>query len=174
MEENTAKPVIIHFTEAKETQVKITQLRLIEKSVLCTNIAQYKLVKRTEYLQTNLPTDHTLLLTYLDQDNKESASIKSGTIAGWLSTVMKDTGINTKIHTPHSFRSAASTKAVERGHSIQPVKQHANWSQKTSTFEKYYYKLTTQESQNSSIANSIFSFTENCTTWKAWFQHFFD
>ncbi|KAG1524113.1 hypothetical protein G6F52_004463 [Rhizopus delemar] len=79
---------------------------------------------------------------------------------------MKQAGIDTEKYGPHSICSAASTKAVEKGHSIENVKQHANWSRNTQTFERFYYKPTTTLTLGSQITNSIFS-TENPTTLEA-------
>lgn len=77
---------------------------------------------------------------------------------------MAKAGIDTSIYTAHSFRSASSTKAVQQGHTIQSVKQHANWSLKSNTFEKYYYKPIAQQNANTAITSSIFSDPENSTT----------
>ncbi|KAG1497103.1 hypothetical protein G6F54_005998 [Rhizopus delemar] len=79
---------------------------------------------------------------------------------------MKQAGIDTEKYSPHPIRSAASTKAVEKGHSIENVKQHANWSRNTQTFERFYYKPTTTLTLGSQITNSIFS-TENLATLEA-------
>ncbi|EIE92400.1 hypothetical protein RO3G_16922 [Rhizopus delemar RA 99-880] len=77
---------------------------------------------------------------------------------------MERAEIATKVYKPHSLRSASSTKAVEMGQSISDIKDHANWSHQTKTFEKYYYKPTAQENKSTNIVNSIFSFTDNHTT----------
>ena len=159
-----AKAAIIHFTEAKETQIKTTQLGMVEDETLCMVRTLYSFMQRTSQRRSTLPVDHTLFLTYLDQEDKETTSIKPSTISGWLKTIMKDAGIDTTIHTPHSFRSALGTKAAEQGHSVDSIKQHANWSKKSNTWEKHYYRPTNQTSQSTAIANSIFSLTENLTT----------
>jgi hypothetical protein len=68
-----------------------------------------------------------------------------------------------KEYPAHSIRAATSTKAVQKGVSIQKVKQHANWSQGSNTFEKYYFKPISQHHDSTKIQNSIFQ-TENRTT----------
>ncbi|KAG1126788.1 hypothetical protein G6F38_013720 [Rhizopus arrhizus] len=77
---------------------------------------------------------------------------------------MELAGIDTSVYKAHSIRSAASTKAIESGHTPEEVKEHANWSQNSYTMERYYYKPTAQKTKSTKIVNSIFSNTENNTT----------
>ncbi|CEP17690.1 hypothetical protein [Parasitella parasitica] len=63
----------------------------------------------------------------------------------------------------HSIRAASSSKAVP----IFNVKNHANWSQGSKTFERYYYKPVAQDHDSIKIQNSISQQTENHTTSKA-------
>jgi hypothetical protein len=76
---------------------------------------------------------------------------------------MKETGVDTIHFKAHSIRSASSTKAVEKGNSIQAINQHANWSLNYDTFEKYYYKPRAQDTTSIKITNSIFSLENNIT-----------
>jgi hypothetical protein len=76
---------------------------------------------------------------------------------------MRLSGIDTTKYKAHSIQAASGTKAVANGHSIQAVKEHANWSLSTNTFEKFYYKPVTQTSNSTAIANSIF-LSENTIT----------
>jgi hypothetical protein len=46
-------------------------------------------------------------------------------MSSWVVLVVEGSGVNTTIYKAHSIRSASSTKAVEKGHSIQAVKEHA-------------------------------------------------
>jgi hypothetical protein len=77
---------------------------------------------------------------------------------------MQDSGINISIHKAHSIRAAASASAVMKGHSIEQVKNHANWSSKSNTFEKYYYKPFDKFQGSEEITTIIFSATEKTTT----------
>lgn len=52
--------------------------------------------------------------------------------------VMDNTGLDTKKYDPHSIRSDSSTKAIGRGHTIEKVKEHPNWSSNTQTFQKRF------------------------------------
>ncbi|KAI9254083.1 hypothetical protein BY458DRAFT_481113 [Sporodiniella umbellata] len=67
----------------------------------------------------------------------------------------------------HSIRAASYTKAAELGNNIQAVKKHANWSLNSDTFEKFYFKPSSQKSSTAIINNSIFSTTEKRITFSA-------
>ena len=75
---------------------------------------------------------------------------------------MKKAGIDPD-YKPHSIRSAASTKAVVNGTTTRKVKDHANWSQDSNTFEKHYYKPPMKVHDSTQVQNSIFT-TEKSTT----------
>jgi hypothetical protein len=67
-------------------------------------------------------------------------------------------------HKPHSPRAAVSTSAVMKGLPISEVKRHANWSERSNTFEQYYVKPFGKHATNAHISNTAFSNTENLTT----------
>ncbi|KAG1438292.1 hypothetical protein G6F56_012699 [Rhizopus delemar] len=57
------------------------------------------------------------------------------------------------------------TKALTNGASLNTVKLHANWSLKSDTLEKYYYKPGNQHERGRILTNSIFETdTEKRTT----------
>ncbi|KAG1056529.1 hypothetical protein G6F43_001580 [Rhizopus delemar] len=117
------------------------------------------------YRNDNWNKQHQINKEIIPELNKWNTT-KETTVANWVKDIMKQAGIDTEKYGPHSIRSAASTKAVEKGHSIENVKQHANWSRNTQTFERFYYKPTTTLTLGSQITNSIFS-TENLTILEA-------
>ncbi|KAI9478342.1 MAG: hypothetical protein EXX96DRAFT_619273 [Benjaminiella poitrasii] len=80
---------------------------------------------------------------------------------------MAKVGIDTSVYKRHSVRAASSTKAVGNGINIPLVKQHANWSQRSSTFEQYCLKPTAPQNNSTHIANSISSFRGKLTTLKS-------
>ncbi|KAG0737656.1 hypothetical protein G6F22_008448 [Rhizopus arrhizus] len=122
-------------------------------------------MQKTADIRKSLPQEHSLFLTYLqdDKQDEESKSAAPSTIANWIKTHMKKAGIN-EAYKPHSIRSAVSTKAVMLGNSIEKVKDHANWSQASNTFEKYYYKPTMKQHSSTKIQNSIFAAENNTTS----------
>ncbi|KAG1034774.1 hypothetical protein G6F43_013346 [Rhizopus delemar] len=155
----------IYFRLPKETQLKTCTIGIVQDQSICPVFTLHIFLERTLPLRINLPVEHKLFLAYIE-DSKKTCSAKGTTVANRVKDIMKQAGIDTEKYGPHSIRSAASTKAVEKGHSIENVKQHANWSRNTQTFERFYYKPTTTLTLGSQITNSIFS-TENLTTLEA-------
>ncbi|EIE90419.1 hypothetical protein RO3G_15130 [Rhizopus delemar RA 99-880] len=80
---------------------------------------------RITHIRTTLPEGHTLLLTYIDHTDKDS-SIKPSTTSKWVKDIMQTSGIDTTQCKAHPIRSASSTKAIEKGHSIRTAKEHVN------------------------------------------------
>ncbi|KAG1052102.1 hypothetical protein G6F43_005742 [Rhizopus delemar] len=116
----------IHTRTPKEAQVKSITLGTYQDQQLCPVQTLQSFLNKTSQFRTNLPEDHALFLTYLEQEDKKSSSVRPSTITNWIKSAMQDAGIDTKHFQAHSIRSASSTKAVELGHSIQDVKKHAN------------------------------------------------
>jgi hypothetical protein len=102
-------------------------------------------------------------LAYLNNLSKSVTFVRPSTVAKWIQDERKEARVDTIHSKAHSIRSASSTKAVEKGNSIQAVKQHANWSLNHDMFEKYYYRLRAQGTTSTKIANSIFSLENNIT-----------
>jgi hypothetical protein len=113
-------------------------------------------MQRINHLRNSLLQEHRLFLAYIEEAERVS-SAKSSTVANWIKEMVINARIDTKLYPPHSRRAAASTKAVEKGSSIEEDKQHANWSRNTQTFERFYYKPNTKPTLGAQITNSIFS-----------------
>ncbi|KAG1318524.1 hypothetical protein G6F62_012312 [Rhizopus arrhizus] len=143
----------------KESQQKSTTLGVAKHSELCPVTTLYTFIQKTFHFRQDLPEDHTLFLTYLD-DRKQTTSIIPMTVANWIKTDMKEAGIDTNKYTPRSIRSASSTKAIQMGFSFKEVKDHANWSNNSQTMEKYYYKPNNKDRTSTAMINSL---TENTT-----------
>jgi hypothetical protein len=156
--------VLIHARAPKEGQVKSITLGQYEEPELCPVTTIFEFVTQTLSIRETLPENHTLFLAYIESDKKPVTSIRPATVANWITSAMGKAGIDTTKFQAHSLRAASSTKAVELGHSIQDVKKHANWSLNSNTFEKYYYKPSSQLSSSTSINNSIFSSTDKSIT----------
>ncbi|KAG0821822.1 hypothetical protein G6F16_011833 [Rhizopus arrhizus] len=154
----------IHAREPKECQVKSVTLGEYKEEQLCPVKTLVNFLHRTANTREDLPVDHTLFLTYLEKEEIRSSSVRPTTVANWIKAAMQATGIDTSNFQAHSIRSAASTKAVELGYTIQDVKKHANWRLQSNTFEDFYYKPSSQASSSTAINNSIFSSTENSIT----------
>ena len=74
-----------------------------------------------------------LLISY----QKSFKPVSIDTISRWLKTVLAKAGINTKIFTVHSTRSASSSSAKRRGLPINIIMNKVGWSS-ASTFSKFY------------------------------------
>jgi site-specific recombinase XerD len=158
---------VLHIRKPKEAQQKTIQLGLLQDDQqieLCVVRCLERFIKETTSFRSTLAIDHTLLLTHLNKPGElQPTSIQPKTAAAWVQSHMLKAGIS-KEYTAHSIRAASSTKAVQKGVSISSVEHHANWSQGSNTFEKYYYKPVSQEHESTIIQNSIFSTAENHTT----------
>ena len=152
---NELTGVIIHFRELKGTQVKTTRLGIIGDKQFCPTTILKIFMDRTTHIRTALPEDRTLLLAYIEHPDKVS-SIKPSTASKWVKDIMQLSSIDPTQYKAHSICSASSTKAIEKVHSIQTVKEHANWSLNSNSFENFYYKPTAQQSSSTAIATLIF------------------
>lgn len=116
--------VTLQFHELKEKQVKTSQFGTLQDPHLCPAKNLSLFVSKTQDLRTTLSQDHTLFLSYIQQPDR-TTSIQPTTMANWVKQVMSLADINTNVYEPHLILSTSSTKAVEKGHSIQAVKEHA-------------------------------------------------
>ncbi|CAD6227234.1 GSCOCG00006045001-RA-CDS [Cotesia congregata] len=63
--------------------------------------------------------------------------VKSETISRWIRSALVDLGVDKKF-TAHSTRHASTSKAFEKGVSIEEIKKVAGWSGHSQTFAKFY------------------------------------
>lgn len=70
-------------------------------------------------------------------------AVKSSTIAKWVVMFLKECGVNTKVFSAHSTRSASTSKSLKNGLSLQDLGKAAGWSG-SSTFRKIYNKPIVQ------------------------------
>ncbi|KAG1036148.1 hypothetical protein G6F43_013106 [Rhizopus delemar] len=137
--------VWLHIRQPKETNTKSIQLGVIQEEDLCFVRNLFRFMELTNQHRQHLAEDHTLFLGYLEVDSKPTTSVQPSTVA-------------------HSLRSATSTKAVMLGIPIDQVKDHANWSLNSNTFERFYYRPPRRRLRSTRIQQSIFSNAENSTT----------
>lgn len=151
--------------QPKESQYKTSKLSVLTEDSydLCPVSTLFTFITKTMAMREKLSDDHTLFLAYI-HDLGKVCSISPSTLANWVKKRMQEAGVDIQKYKAHSLRSASSTYAVQQGHSISKVKQHAHWSEKSNTFEKYYYKPFNSYSEGSDICKSMFSSMENNTT----------
>ena len=75
---------------------------------------------------------------------------KNGTLCRWVKTMMDMAGIGVLAYGPHSFRSAASSKAFECGLALSSIMKRAGWKYE-GTFVKHYLKNVKQKIPGSLI-----------------------
>jgi hypothetical protein len=134
----------------------------VTKKNLCPDRTLHIFVKKTSSMRTSLLEDHTLFLAYIDYTTAFRSAFPA-TVSNWVKNHMKCTAVDIKKYKAHSLRSASSTFAVQGGNTIDSVKQHANWPNRSNTFEQFYLKPFNSHTESSRITNSIFSSPENHT-----------
>lgn len=81
------------------------------------------------------PNPQRLLISW----RKPYKPVSSSTVARWIKSVLKESGIDVGVFKAHSTRAAATSAARARGASVADVMKMAGWS-RASTFETYYHK----------------------------------
>ena len=84
------------------------------------------------------------------------SEVQKSTVAGWIKTILKASGIDEHLFQAHSSRAASSSKARVNGFSIQDILRRGNWS-KESTWQKHYHKFVTESAET--CQNSVMSST---------------
>jgi hypothetical protein len=121
-ENQSLSGLVLHIRKPKEGQQKTIHLGLLndsEQGELCLVRCVERFINGTRSFRTSLAEDHTLLLTYLNKPQEiPPSSIQSSTVASWVKSHMSAAG-SAKEYPAHSIRAATSTKAVQKGVSIQ-------------------------------------------------------
>lgn len=108
--------------------IELPRYRYCRRLCIVTLLKEY--LERTK----DLRGDTQLLITFV----KPHTSASKSTIARWLKTVLMNCGISDQF-TPHSTRSAATSKAFFEKVPIDTIMKSAGWSS-GSTFAKHYKK----------------------------------
>lgn len=66
--------------------------------------------------------------------------VTSQTISRWLLALMDQAGVDISTFKPHSIRGAASSAALRQGLSMQQLLKQLRWSEKTTTWRKFYHR----------------------------------
>ena len=77
---------------------------------------------------------------------KPHKEVVTSTVSGWIKATLTAVGIDTKLFTAHSTRSASTSKAKVNGLSTAEVLKRGNWSNK-STWQRHYHKQVITETQ---------------------------
>ncbi|XP_074107217.1 uncharacterized protein LOC141532667 [Cotesia typhae] len=101
-----------------------------EKPELCVAKTLIKYLEVTKKLR--IDTD-TLFISF----NKPHGPVKSEAISRWIRAALISFGVDKKF-TAHSTRHASTSKAYERGVSVQEIKKVAGWSPTSQIFATFY------------------------------------
>lgn len=83
---------------------------------------------------------------------KPHGAVTGSTVGRWIKSVLQKSGIDTSTFKPHSTRSAAASKAADKGVHMQAILERGHWA-KTSTFSRFYHRSV----PNSNVEDSILS-----------------
>ncbi|KHJ80632.1 site-specific recombinase, phage integrase family [Oesophagostomum dentatum] len=92
---------------------------------------------------------HSLFLSFHRPHN----SVTSTTISRWLRLLLSRAGIDDRFKA-HSTRAASTTASRKHGLSSKAIMEAANWAPNGSTFERFYYKGSDENSFQASVLSS--------------------
>lgn len=70
--------------------------------------------------------------------NKPFKAVTSQTVGRWIKQELKECGINTSVFSAHSTRHASTSRAAEKGVSLDLIKRAAGWTGESQIFAKFY------------------------------------
>ncbi|KAG2223257.1 hypothetical protein INT45_006983 [Circinella minor] len=146
--------MVLLARKPKEGKPKTSKIGCLSNPHICPVTVMWLLPQKTQDKRSHLNDQDNFFLSGID--TKKPWPIKEGTLANVIKEVMSEAGIDTKKYTPHTIRSASSTFAVQQGIDINQVKEHANWSLTSNTFEQYYYRPLNQFQRGTSINEAMF------------------
>ncbi|KZS04664.1 Uncharacterized protein APZ42_032312, partial [Daphnia magna] len=71
--------------------------------------------------------------------------IGASTVARWIKSLLKEAGVDVSTFSAHSTRGAASSKAFNKGLSVETILKTGNWSTE-SVFSRFYKRVSNSES----------------------------
>ena len=102
-----------------------------DKNMCIVNVMK-EYLNRTEVIRRS---ENQLFISF----RRPFKAVSRETLSRWISIVMGNAGLDMKIFTPHSLRSASTSNAKRRKVPIQTILQTAGWK-KDCTFRKHYDK----------------------------------
>lgn len=129
------KTVVFHIQDLLKTSRPGKSLPNLEikhyvKPELCVVRTLWRYIKETHKVRKS----PYLFISYVNFEKVTTASL-----ARWLKTVLKLSGIDNSIFKARSYRGASTSAALAAGCSMKDILSTANWSS-ANTFHKYYHK----------------------------------
>lgn len=116
----------------KQPNLVLPYLRDRPKICVASLLREYE--KRTSNIRDN---KDKLLITH------KAATAQS--ITRWIKHMLKSSGIDTDIFSPHNTRHAATSAAQQKGLSIEATHKAAGWSDKSRVFAQFYNRTLPEE-----------------------------
>ncbi|XP_043474308.1 uncharacterized protein LOC122506278 [Leptopilina heterotoma] len=102
-------------------------------------VLQFYIEKTKELRPSN---EQFLLITY----KKPYHRATSQSVSRWLKTTLQESGIDTNTFSGYSTRHASTSAAYRKGINIETIRKTAGWTHASETFNKFYNKPITQNS----------------------------
>ena len=96
-----------------------------------------------DYLVRTALLRHTDAFKMFIQLRKPHKSVSSQTLACWITNIMADAGVDTRMFCQHSTHSALTAwlKSGTKKLSVAQICRQAQWSKLTTTYRKFYQKV---------------------------------
>lgn len=120
---------------------------LQEKPHLCVATTLKKYIQSTAHLR---PPDSVFLFII---NRPPYTRATKATLSRWVTSTLKEAGVDTSIFKPHSTRHAATSAAGRAGVSIDIIRRSAGWSQQSEVFTKFYNRPLQAET---SLIHAVF------------------
>lgn len=85
---------------------------------------------------------------------KPHKPIGTQTLSRWLKCTLSECGIDARIFSAHSTRHAATSRAHSLGVSVDTIRKTAGWSERSSTFARFYQRIITSNDETA-LARSL-------------------
>ncbi|XP_067204258.1 uncharacterized protein [Linepithema humile] len=99
---------------------------------LCIVLLMEHYINRTRGLRS--PSCDSLFISY----RKPFKAISSQTISRWIKQILEECGVNTAVFSAHSTRHAATSRAADKGVTLDIIKRAAGWTGESRVFANFY------------------------------------
>ena len=96
-----------------------------------------------DYLARTAPLHHANAYKMFISLRKPHKSVSAQTLARWMTNIIADAGVDTRMFKQHNTCSA-SAAWLEKGTksmSVAQICKHAQWSNLTTTYRKFYHRV---------------------------------
>ena len=124
---------LLKTSRPNKDPLQLTLCRFPETASLCPYLTLQEYLRRTAESSRVAVNTTKLFLSFI----KPYRPISTDTCSRWLKTVLSNSGVDVSIFKGHSYRGAATSKAVSQGVSVDLILKTADWSTE-SVFTRFY------------------------------------